>query len=122
MIGSGIDIVSTKRLNNIISRRPGVEKRLFTPTEIEYCRSKKNYIQSMAGRVAAKEAVYKVINKYIDGLYFKDIEIINNKQIPCISSECRAAQYIKQNNLDYSISISHDQDYAVAQAIFWRKK
>ena len=121
IIGTGIDIVSVKRLEEKLMKNPALAKRVFTDGEIAYCRSKKNYLQHMAGRFAAKEAVYKVLCKFIEGLFFKDMEIESNGSRPVISKECRVGQYLKEKSLKYSLSISHENDFAVAHAMFWEE-
>jgi holo-[acyl-carrier protein] synthase len=120
IIGTGIDIISIGRLREKIEKRNGLTEKLFTEKELEYFSTKKNYIQNMAGRFAAKEAVYKVMCEYIDGLYWKDIEIESNGSKPIISTDCRLGRYIQENGFQCSVSISHENEYAVAYAVFWK--
>lgn len=121
IIGTGIDILSIKRLEEKLKATPALAKKIFTPKELSYCKSKRNYFQHMAGKFAAKEAVYKVLCKYADGLFFRDIEIESNGSNPVISEKCRTAQVLKEKLFKYSISISHDKGYAVAYSIFWEE-
>jgi phosphopantetheine--protein transferase-like protein len=122
IIGTGIDIVSVQRLEEKIKNNPALEEKLFTPDEIAYCRDKVNYAENMAGRFAAKEAIYKVMSPYIPGLYFKDIEITSNGNKPEITQNCSIYKFLKENGYGYSISISHEREHAVASAIFWEEK
>ncbi len=121
IIGTGVDIVSIDRLKDILEKTPSFENKILTEKEIEYCRSKRNYLQHMAGRFAAKEAVYKALSELNREIYFKDIEIESNKAKPVIVSGCKVAEIVKKNELGYSLSISHEYDYAVAYAVFWEK-
>ena len=71
----------------------------FNKNEIAHCLKKIKPFESFAGIFAVKEAIYK-----IDGIKKKDIKItFNNKGKP--SSDL------------YSISISHDNGYAIAVAL-----
>jgi len=88
--------------------------------EIDYCESKGlNKYQHYAGRFAAKEAVFKVLNGEIvseRSLAFKDIEILNaNDGAPYINILDDIMIDCFDMNLD--ISISHIKKYATATAI-----
>ena len=119
IIGTGIDIASVKRLKDSIRRRPALENKIFTPGEIAYCRSKKNCFLHMAGRFAAKEAVYKALSAYSAGFYFRDIEIVSGGARPVISADCALASMLAKKALGYSLSIAHEEEYAVAYSVFW---
>lgn len=71
----------------------------FNKNEIAHCLKKKNIFESFAGIFAIKEAIYK-----IDGTEKKDIKLKFNKEGKPINSK-------------YSISISHDHNYAVGVAV-----
>ena len=70
----------------------------FNKNEIAHCLKKKKIFESFAGIFAIKEAIYK-----IDGTLKKDIKLKFSKEGKPINSK-------------YSISISHDQNYAIAVA------
>lgn len=122
IVGTGIDIVSIKRLEQKIKRNPGLVEKLFTSDEITYCKTKKNYVRHMAGRFAAKEAVYKAAGKFAKNLYWQDIEITNDPLEPVISRKCRVAKVMKKNKFICSLSISHENEFAVASSIIWEEK
>lgn len=121
IIGIGIDIVDVDRVNEGIGKNKSFTDRILTAEEHMYCNSKRNPYPFIAARIAAKEAVYKVIGNMIKNLYWKDIEIVSMNAPPVISSGCKAGRYITQNNIGYSLTISHEQKTAVACAVFWRK-
>ncbi len=52
--------------------------RVYTPLEIEYCRSRRMATQHFAGRWAAKEAVLKALGTgWRKGISWRDIEVRN---------------------------------------------
>jgi holo-[acyl-carrier protein] synthase len=116
--GVGVDIVEIKRLKRAINRwDDAFLNRVFTKRELDYSHSKKFPYQHLAGRFAAKEAVFKALGNSI--LDFKDIEIINDKQG---KPSCRLKHRIKGlKDKDIFISISHGKEYAVAQAVVEKK-
>jgi len=114
-VGNGIDIVHVNRFDSDNSEK--LAERLLSKKELKYCRGKNNFLLHMAGRIAAKEAIYKSISLYTDEYYWKDIAIISGKRAPFIDPECRLADFLDKNNLSLSLSISHDGDYAVAHAV-----
>ncbi|GEM_PF-2610567 len=117
--GNGLDIVCAERLK----AKDKLAERILTRKEYEYCRTKRNPILHMAGRIAAKEALYKALANYENPVYWKDIEVLNGLNgRPMLSEECNATRFLDKNNLICSISISHDGSYAAGQAIVWEKK
>tara|TARA_Y100001970_G_scaffold135238_1_gene166500 strand:- start:7927 stop:8283 length:357 start_codon:yes stop_codon:yes gene_type:complete len=114
----GTDIIEVSRIKKIIKDKGGkFLNRIYTKNEIDYCESKGlNKYQHYAGRFAAKEAIFKLVNYNNDSsasLIFKDIEILNKSN---------GSPYLKfhSKNLTVSsiyISISHIKKYATAVAV-----
>lgn len=99
----GTDIVLISRISKSIQKQHFKES-VFTPAELEYCKSDSNF----AGIFAAKEAYLKALGTGIDRR-LNTVEILHNeKGKPYINSV--------QNS---DVSISHDGDYAVATVILW---
>ena len=93
---------------------------MFTGREIEYCESKFSPPIHYAGRFAAKEAVFKAIKTgWIRGISWKDVEVVNeNSGLPRML--LHGGVKIKAQELGIfrmDISISHNGDYAIAQAL-----
>ena len=114
----GTDIIEVSRIKKLIKEK-GTKflNRIYTKNEIDYCESKGlNKYQHYAGRFAAKEAVFKVLNGETDSgnsLTFKNIEILNkNDGAPYVNI---LDDIILDRNVD--ISISHIEKYATATAI-----
>jgi holo-[acyl-carrier protein] synthase len=111
VVGTGVDITEVRRLRQAVERWGDVFLgRLFTNDELNNSRTRASLYQHLAGRFAAKEAVFKAFN---DGsLNWKDVEILNDKEgRPC----CRILNG-KAGNKTVYVSISHVKSYAVANA------
>ena len=113
MILTGIDIVEVKRIRKIIQSSKRFLEKVYTPTEIAYCNSKKNRWQHFAVRFAAKEAVWKAIGK--KDIWHRDITV---KNAPDGKPAVILSKRYKHLQKKVSLSLSHTEDYAVAVAIF----
>jgi holo-[acyl-carrier protein] synthase len=121
IIGCGIDIVELERIKEMVDRHgERATKKIFTDAEIEYCHEKRKYWQHFAGRFAAKEAVAKALGTGIrDGIAFRDIEVtLDDLGAPRIVLSGGARKRADELGvIKVHLSISHGEDYAVAQAI-----
>ena len=117
----GTDIIEVSRIQKLIKEKGDkFLKRIYTQKEIDYCESKgSNKFQHYAGRFAAKEAVFKVLNGETDSgnsLTFKNIEILNkNDGAPYVNILDDTKVDCFDTNVD--ISISHIKKYATATAV-----
>ena len=83
IIGTGVDITEVKRLRQAIEKW-GEEflNRVFTKEELEKAKSHVSLYQHLAGRFAAKEAVFKALGD--QGLTWRDVQILNDEEgKPC---------------------------------------
>ncbi|MDQ0208557.1 holo-ACP synthase [Alkalicoccobacillus murimartini] len=107
--GIGIDIIELERIEKALKRNARFEERILTEAERmasqKYSVSRK--IEFLAGRFAAKEAFVKASG--VKRLSWLDIEILNDGQgKPRLTGPIDGLIHV---------SISHSQDYAVAQVI-----
>src|SRR5579862_8262326 len=108
----GVDIVEIDRISQSV-RNPRFLKRVFTPEEVKYCRSRKNSAQHFAVRFAAKEAVWKAVGE--PKLLHRDIQVRNESNgKPTVVFPVRFKKFARR----ISISLSHGRDYAVAMALY----
>jgi len=116
IVGTGVDITEVRRL------RQAVEKwgqsflgRIFTDAELENAKTRGSLYQHLAGRFAAKEAVFKALGD--KNLNWKDVQVFNDKEGKpyCLISNLRAKK------IEVHVSISHVKTYAVANAIITKK-
>jgi len=122
IVGHGIDIVETSRIAKLLSDHgQRFLDRCFTPLEQSYCsKNPKRYIEHLAGRFAAKEAVLKVLGTGWTGkIAWTDVEILHEPSgQPKInlSGEClRIASQLAISS--WHLSISHIETHATASAI-----
>lgn len=112
IIGNGVDIIEVRRIKSAIDKYGcSFLERIFTDKELQNARSHNNRYQHLAGRFAAKEAVFKALGKA--GLSFKDVQILNDREGKPF---CSLANSYK-DKFEVYISISHIKNYAVASAI-----
>ncbi len=106
----GIDLVYLPRIAAIHARfGQRFLDRVFTPVEQAYClQSAPHSLARLGGRWAAKEAVVKALGTGWQGYGYTEIEIIASPQGPPQVSLAG----------DWSLSISHDGDYAIAIATY----
>lgn len=102
----GVDIEDISRF----SQKPyqdniGFYQKIFSKQEIEYCLSKKNPYPHFAARFCAKEAFMKATG-FID-VEYPTIEVVKLEERP----------YISYNEHLYSVSLSHEQEKAIAVVI-----
>ncbi len=107
--GIGVDIIEVKRIKNIARKRGSFLSRVFTEEEIKYCQRKKNPWQHLAVRFAAKEAIWKTLGK--NRISLKNISIKNEP-----SGKPKVFLNGKEKRNIY-LSLSHCQEYALAQAL-----
>lgn len=121
----GIDIIEIKRIERLFSANEGFLKKIYTNKEVEYCRPKKNKYQHFAARFATKEAVFKALGTgWIGNMKWTDIELLNDEMgKPYLNLYGSVKELAEKKCIDsISVSLSHCQDYAVAQVLLVPKK
>jgi len=121
IIGIGYDMVEVARIKSVASRwGDKFEKRVFTPRELDYCKSKKNQFQRMASRFAAKEAMFKALGTgWQRGVGWTEIEVTNNELgKPSITLSGRTKQLSQQMGVrNIFVSMTNTQQHGAAQVI-----
>ncbi|MBE6140646.1 MAG: holo-ACP synthase [Firmicutes bacterium] len=108
----GTDILYIPRLKNILEKNSSFLKKVYTKKELELALKQKKPLYFYATRFAAKEAIIKATNFQYD---FLEIEILKNYDGKPI------VELLKNNNLIIDLSLSYDQDYAIAFCIANKK-
>ena len=106
IIGTGIDITDITRIA-LMLRRDNFLKKIYTPEEQEYLKSKKMNAQSAAGIFAVKEACSKALGTGVRNMAKPYARLHNNAQ----------ELFEKLGGKNIHISISHERFFAVAQCI-----
>lgn len=118
ILGIGTDVIEVRRIREAIEKYGDrILKRLFTPTEIEYCSARKNAALHFAGRFAAKESAFKAMGRGWGGdISWKDVETINEKSgAPRLNFYGKALEVLSEKKMTASyVSISHIEEIATA--------
>lgn len=127
----GTDIIEVQRIKDAILSDYKFKNVIFTQNEINYIEKYKDNVkyQHYAGRFAAKEAVFKALSKVLCDnnlkLTFDKIEIINDISLynrPYVNViDLKVLKYIKNNNIQIDVSISHIESIASATSIVYIK-
>ena len=123
IIGLGNDLINIDRIEKTLTRfGERFTKRVFTDDEILKSESRKKSVESYAKRFAAKEATTKALGTGLsNGVFFKDIGIINNKfgkpSILLTGGAKERLNKIIPNKHKALINLTITDDYPWAQAI-----
>lgn len=121
ILGTGVDIVETVRIEQALERHgERFSKRIYTLAETAYCEKFKNRAERYAARFAAKEAAFKALGTgWRDGVRWLDVEITHLPSgKPELVLRGRAEELARQLGVRRAeVSISHADRYAVAQVI-----
>ena len=121
IIGTGIDIVKVARIAATVERfGERFLNRVFTASEVRYCRSKQNMMERFAARFAAKEAGFKAIGTgWRDGVTWQDVEVGREPGgRPTLRYSGKAAEFAARLGVRRtSVSLSHTAEQAIAQVI-----
>lgn len=102
----GVDIVDLRRFdldNTHFIQRVLTEKEYEIYSRLQNSKRQREYL---GGRFAGKEAYMKACHQGLGAISFQDIEILNDKE---------GVPYL--NDVNAKISISHENDYAIAFVI-----
>jgi holo-[acyl-carrier protein] synthase len=124
ILGIGIDIIEVQRVEKLLEKRgESFLNRVFLPEEIEYCREKGYPAQHYAARLAVKEAVMKAFGEgWTDKIGWKDIRVTRtHKGQPGVELVEKGKKLQEEKGVNsILISLSHADNYSVAQAIIIR--
>jgi holo-[acyl-carrier protein] synthase len=122
-IYQGVDIVEITKFKKVFQRKDQLISDIFSSREKEYCFPMKNKYSHFAGRFAAKEAYLKALGGGLLGWgayhVFQEIEIIPEASgKPTLSLSGWAENIAKKRRItQFTVSISHSSNYAVATVI-----
>jgi len=121
IIGIGTDITECLRIARMIERHGELFiNRVYTPTEIRYCQSRKQATQHFTGRWAAKEAILKSLGTgWVRGISWRDVEVRNEPGgKPVVGIRGGAQEVVERLGItEILITISHCHTHATAYAI-----
>lgn len=107
IIGIGCDIIKIERITKYLNKN--ISLNFLTDNELKICNqfSLSRKAEWIAGRFAAKEAIYKACHNSINCTIY-DFEVLQNDD---------GSPYCKIENYIVHLSISHEKEYAIAYAI-----
>ena len=124
IVGIGTDILNLERLNKIFHKYDQkFINRIYGENEIRIAKSKlNNSINYFGKRFSAKEATWKALGPNRgDGLYFKEIEILNDiNGNPYLYFSGKTKRYIEKKEkkfkakFKFDISLSDDAPFVIA--------
>jgi holo-[acyl-carrier protein] synthase len=118
MMTTGIDLVEISRIRTLFNN--AFMERILSKSERQFFEDIQNESRKftfLAGRFAAKEALFKALKKGDLTLNYKDITILNDEDgAPYIASFPNSEGYHSE------ISISHTENYAIAIVLLEKKE
>ena len=120
--GIGIDLVPVARMREVMARwQERFVARVFTPDEIAYCRSRRDPAPHFAARFAAKEAGLKALGTGLRlGVSWRELEVQRERGGPpvlVLRGRSREIARQRRGADRMLLALSHDGDYAIAQAM-----
>lgn len=117
-IGVGIDVVEVSRFARAVAHRPRLLERIFTPRELQTCRSSHNADERLAARFAAKEAAFKALGSGWPEIRYGDVEVeTSGAGAPTLHLQCRALTLAGQR--ECAVSLAHSGGIAIAEVLLW---
>ncbi len=124
IVGIGLDLVKIARIRAITERwQERFLQRLYTEEERRYCFNRASPYASLAGRFAVKEAVLKALGTgWSSGIRWVDIQVLNDAQgKPTARVSGRLNILFREAGVTgIHVSLSHDAEYAIAEAVLTR--
>lgn len=112
VIGVGCDIVQTKRIAKAMEKEGFLKILTQKENDIFMSLHGNRQVEWLAGRFAAKEAIYKALNK-------QSYDVLSKVEILCDGD---GSPVCTNQEFDIFISISHEADYAIAYATVLSKE
>ena len=120
--GIGTDIVDIRRIERLITKyTEHFLTKVFTPSEIDYCRKMAVPAMHFAGRWAVKEAFYKALPRSCQiHSSWKSVEIVSveagKPNIDICSDDLKIVLKKEEISL-FHVSISHERHYCIASVV-----
>ena len=116
MIGVGLDAVEVDRFRRVLSRTPGVARRVFTEDERSYGAAALDPAPRLAARFAAKEAAMKALGVGLGAVDWHDVEVVRaDSGAPALRVTGRAAALAAAQGVTaWRVSLTHTDSAAEA--------
>jgi holo-[acyl-carrier protein] synthase len=120
ILGIGVDITEIARVGKMLERQgASAWERILAPVERREFGSDKRRVEYLAGRFAAKEAAAKALGTGIGKVGFHDLAVVADEHgAPQLLLQGYAADLARVKGIvRVHVSISHSEQYAVAQVV-----
>lgn len=121
IIGIGLDLVRIARIRAMAERwQDRFLRRLYTEEERRLSSQRTSPYAFLAGRFAAKEAILKALGTgWSAGIRWLDIQVLNDATgRPVATVDGRARTLMREAGITgILVSLSHDGEYAIAEAL-----
>ncbi len=119
MKGMGTDVVSVRRMQDVLRRTPAFATRVFSAAERAECEARRAPARAYALRFAAKEAFLKALGVGIlDGVALRDIEVrCGAGRASLALGPTAAAALGRRGGGAPHVSLSHGGDAALAVVV-----
>ena len=119
IVGIGIDITDIWKIEESVGSE-ALQRRVFTPAELEAVQTYRNKAERLAGKFAAKEAFMKALGAGIrQEVWFTQIDVLNDESgKPYLKISGEAADRLDTSGAKHvHVSISHSGGMAAALVI-----
>ncbi len=120
IFGIGTDITACERIRRMLEKHGDYfVDHVYSAWETDYCRGRKQSVESFTGRWCAKEAVLKAVGTgWIRGISWRDMDIRADEYgRPVLFLGGGVLERVRQVGIsDILVSISHCQSHATAMA------
>lgn len=116
----GVDLVDVARFQERFAGRDEALGEVFTPGELEYCRSRRRPWEHLAARFAAKEAALKALGSGLAGaMTWRDVEVTRDEAgAPALAIHGAVARRLQAARLaPGQVSLAHTRGQAIAVVI-----
>lgn len=123
LLGVGTDIINIDRIRALIHNpEDSFFKKTYTGAELERGFWNSAPEVFLAGRFAAKEAVFKCLNMDGNLIRWNEIEIISDQwgTPQAVLTGMMKKRFQEMNATEILVSISYEKDYAIAFAVISR--
>ncbi len=115
----GVDVVSVSRLRkHPVELHRQFYRKVFHPMELKYCMGYADPYPHLAGTFAAKEAVFKAVNLFgqarLQNIMIDRSSASGQPDVKLLQFHPKSSLLEGVNDLEVSVSISHDGDVALA--------
>lgn len=116
---TGVDILHIPRLKKSL-QNPRFLSRVYGSREIEHYENSGKKVSFLAGSFCAKEAFSKALGTGVRGFSLAEVEVLHDTLgKPYFSFSGKAESLVSNAGLSFSLSISHETEYAIAFVTGW---